>query len=64
MQIHTYTILHEWDETGLQRKKITIPYTSIKLSTFIKNFCIYYYIVSFLTHDVNWADIIIIISPI
>lgn len=44
---------------GYKEKNYNILSTSIKLSNFTKNFCISYYIVSFPTHEEDWADIII-----
>lgn len=53
------TGLQVWGLTGTTKEtKITIPYTAVNFSTFIKNFCMCDCIVSFLTHEVDWADVL------
>ena len=57
--IHVYTYRPSWVWLNGATKEKFISNTYVKLSTFIKNLCIYYYIVSFLRYEVDWADTII-----
>ena len=50
-----------WKE-NTKEKKITMPYTSVKLSTFIKNFCIYYCLASFLICEVDCLPACLVMS--